>query len=213
MKNLLLLTFLSSFSWILSQNDILLVVKEKENNEAILNARIELEDGRKFLTNFEGKARITNAQLPAQIIVFAVGFQTDTLRIEQYGTHEVLMRPREKTTQTVIVSASRREQNIEEVPISMEILTPAILMNKGLTSLDQMVDQSPGVYAMDGQVSIRGGGGYSYGAGSRVLLVWNGIPMMSPDIGDAKWGSIPVEQADQIEIMKGASSVLYGSGA
>jgi outer membrane receptor protein involved in Fe transport len=213
MKNLLILLFFCSFTWVWSQNDILLIIKEKENSEPILNARIELKDGKKFLTNFEGKARITNIQLPAQIIVFAVGFQTDTIEIEQYGTHEIFMRPREKTTQTVIVSASRREQNIEEVPISMEILTPAILMNKGLTSLDQMVDQSPGVYAMDGQVSIRGGGGYSYGAGSRVLLVWNGIPMMSPDIGDAKWGSIPVEQADQIEIMKGASSVLYGSGA
>ena len=43
-----------------------------------------------------------------------------------------------------------------------------------------------------------------------VYCVWNGIPMMSPDIGDA--GSHPMEQASQIEIMKG-SSVLYGSGA
>ena len=66
---------------------------------------------------------------------------------------------------------------------------------------------------MDGQVSIRGGGGFAYGAGSRVLLLWNGIPMMSPDVGDAKWNAIPMEQASQIEIMKGASSVLYGSGA
>jgi outer membrane receptor protein involved in Fe transport len=198
---------------VLAQNEVTLIIKEIDNREPILNARIEIQDGRKFLTNFEGKTRITNVQLPLRLVVFAVGFQTDTVLIDAFGTHEIFMRAREKTTQSVIVSASRREQNVEEVPISMEILTPAILSNKGLTSLDQMVDQSPGVYAMDGQVSIRGGGGYSYGAGSRVLLVWNGIPMMSPDIGDAKWGSIPVEQADQIEIMKGASSVLYGSGA
>ena len=38
---------------------------------------------------------------------------------------------------------------------------------------------------MDGQVSIRGGGGFSYGAGSRVLLLWNGVPMISGDAGDA----------------------------
>ena len=37
--------------------------------------------------------------------------------------------------------------------------------------------------------------------------------MVSPDVGDAKWNSIPMEQASQIEIIKGASSVLYGSGA
>jgi iron complex outermembrane receptor protein len=37
--------------------------------------------------------------------------------------------------------------------------------------------------------------------------------MLSPDIGDAKWNAIPMEQASQIEVLKGASSVLYGSGA
>lgn len=214
MKLLIQLTLILMFCTpSFGQNEVLLTVKERDNIEPILNARVELEDGRKFLTNLDGKTKITAAELPFQIVVFAVGFEVDTFKVEQYGQLEIFLRPKEKTTQAVIVSASRREQNVEEVPISMEILTPAILSNKGLTSLDQMVDQSPGVYAMDGQVSIRGGGGYSYGAGSRVLLVWNGIPMMSPDIGDAKWGSIPVEQTDQIEIMKGASSVLYGSGA
>ena len=104
-------------------------------------------------------------------------------------------------------------QEIEEVPISMEIIKPELINNKGLTNLEQAVDQTPGVYAMDGQVSIRGGGGYAYGAGSRVMLLWNGIPMLSPDIGDAKWNAIPMEQASQIEVLKGASSVLYGSGA
>ncbi len=196
-----------------AQNEVLLTVQDSETKEPILNARVELQDGRKFLTNLDGKIRVSGIEIPFSFVVFAVGFEVDTFIVEQYGLHTIFLRSKEKTMQSVIVSASRREQNIEEVPISMEILTPAILANKGLTSLDQMVDQSPGVYAMDGQVSIRGGGGYSYGAGSRVLLVWNGIPMMSPDIGDAKWGSIPVEQTDQIEIMKGASSVLYGSGA
>jgi iron complex outermembrane receptor protein len=213
MKKLIFIFTLFCSSILFAQNEITLIVKELDNKEPILNARVELQDGRKFLTNYEGKAKIANVNLPCQVVVFALGFQTDTFNLEELGVREVFMRAKEKTTQNVIVSASRREQNVEEVPVSMEILTPAILTNKGLTSLDQMVDQSPGVYAMDGQVSIRGGGGYSYGAGSRVLLVWNGIPMMSPDIGDAKWGSIPVEQTDQIEIMKGASSVLYGSGA
>ncbi len=114
---------------------------------------------------------------------------------------------------TVYVRAARFEKNIEEVSISMEVLRPALIANKGLVNLEQAVNQSPGVFTMDGQVSIRGGGGYAYGAGSRVLLVWNGVPMLSPDIGDVKWNAVPMEHAEQIEIIKGASSVLYGSGA
>ena len=123
------------------------------------------------------------------------------------------LRLRIKDEKAVYVRAARFEKNIEEVSISMEVLRPALIANKGLANLEQAVNQSPGVYTMDGQVSIRGGGGYAYGAGSRVLLVWNGVPMLSPDIGDVKWNAVPMEHAEQIEIIKGASSVLYGSGA
>jgi iron complex outermembrane receptor protein len=66
---------------------------------------------------------------------------------------------------------------------------------------------------MDGQVSIRGGSGFAYGTGSRVLLLWNGMPLLSGYAGDTQWNAIPMEQASQIEVMKGAASVLYGSGA
>jgi len=118
-----------------------------------------------------------------------------------------------KDEKGVVVSAARFEKNIEQVNISMEVLRPELIANKGFSNLEQAVGQSPGVFTMDGQVSIRGGGGYAYGAGSRVLLVWNGVPMLSPDIGDVKWNAIPMEHAAQIEIIKGASSVLFGSGA
>lgn len=132
---------------------------------------------------------------------FGQDLQKDTIRVKT------------KDEKAIYVRAARFEKRIEVVPISMEILKPELLANKGFTNLEQAVNQSPGVFTMDGQVSIRGGGGYAYGAGSRVLLVWNGVPMLSPDIGDVKWNAVPMEHAEQIEIIKGASSVLYGSGA
>ena len=48
--------------------------------------------------------------------------------------------------------------------------------NKGHVNLEQAVDQSPGVYAMD-KSCTRGGGGYA-GAG-RVYCWWNGIQGVS----------------------------------
>ncbi len=135
------------------------------------------------------------------IYCFAQDLKKDSLRLKT------------QDEKTVYVRAARFEKNIEEVSISMEVLRPALIANKGLVNLEQAVNQSPGVFTMDGQVSIRGGGGYAYGAGSRVLLVWNGVPLLSPDIGDVKWNAVPMEHAEQIEIIKGASSVLYGSGA
>ncbi|MDB5227453.1 MAG: TonB-dependent receptor, partial [Bacteroidota bacterium] len=61
--------------------------------------------------------------------------------------------------------------------------------------------------------NIRGGSGWAYGVGSRVAVILDGQTILSPDRGDAKWSLLPIETTGQIEILKGASSVLYGSSA
>ena len=44
-------------------------------------------------------------------------------------------------------------------------------------------------------------------------IVVDGIPLLSGDAGRPEWSYIPVENIEQIEVIKGASSVLYGSNA
>jgi iron complex outermembrane receptor protein len=160
-----------------------------------------------------GKFTIEVESFPVKITLTANGFDRQEQVISSEEFKVFSLETKQRTMNTVVVSAGRRDQKIEEIPISIDIIKPSLMVNKGLTNLAQAVDQSPGVYVMDGQVSIRGGGGYAYGAGSRVMLLWNGIPMLSPDVGDAKWNAVPMEQTSQIEVLKGASSVLYGSGA
>jgi iron complex outermembrane receptor protein len=41
----------------------------------------------------------------------------------------------------------------------------------------------------------------------------DGMPMLAGDANDIKWSAIPLENISQIEVLKGASSVLYGSSA
>ncbi len=114
---------------------------------------------------------------------------------------------------TVVISASKFEQRIEEVTVSMEVLKPYLIQNTNATSADQALDQLPGVSVVDGQANIRGGSGWSYGAGSRVQVMVDDLPILAADAGDAKWSFIPTENIEQAEVLKGASSVLYGSSA
>lgn len=114
---------------------------------------------------------------------------------------------------TVVVSASKFEQRIEEVTVSMEVLKPYLMENTVTTSADQALDQVPGVSMIDGQANIRGGSGWSYGAGSRVMVMVDDLPIIAADAGDAKWSFVPTENIEQAEIVKGASSVLFGSSA
>ena len=76
-----------------------------------------------------------------------------------------------------------------------------------------ILEKTSGISILDGQPSIRGGSGFSYGVGSRVLMLVDDLPMISADAGDIKWNYMPVENVNQVEVIKGASSVLYGSSA
>ena len=189
------------------------IVLDASNGDPIIGARIVLSSGQKSITSITGEFILSNVKYPNSLVVSMMGFISETVKLSKDTLLRINLKTQVQEISDVVVTASRRNQNIEDVPISMEIIKPELINNKGFSNLEQAVDQSPGVYAMDGQVSIRGGGGFAYGAGSRVALLWNGVPMMSPDLGDAKWNAIPMEQTSQIEILKGASSVLYGSGA
>ena len=189
------------------------IVREKSTNTPIVGAKITASDGVKAISDFDGKFKLNSKKFPVTIITSMMQFLNDTITVNKVEEIVIKMGEQTKDLATIVVSAGRRKQAIEEVPVSMEIIRPQLIDNKGITDLEQAVDQTPGVFTMDGQVSIRGGSGFAYGTGSRVLLLWNGMPLLSGYAGDTQWNAIPMEQTAQIEVMKGAASVLYGSGA
>lgn len=210
MKQILLLIFLPVFCY---GQEIKGKVVDNSNNQGLPGAKLQTSEGQKATANPDGSFSIAYNQLPLKLIVSLETFVHDTVDIVSAEFVTLKLNPEVIEINTLVVTASRRGQSIEEVPISMEVLKPTLIDNKAISDLEQAVDQSPGVYAMDGQISIRGGSGYSYGAGSRVLLLWNDVPILSGDAGDAKWNAVPMELSSRIEVIKGASSVLYGSGA
>ncbi len=210
MKNVLLLVCLFP---ILLQAQITGKVIESDTKEPVVGAKIQASNGERAVTDVDGVFMIKATSFPVTLVTSMNSFLNDTTEMKAAGEVIIYMEVPVKTISAVVVSAGRRQQRVEDVPVSMEIIKPTLIDHKGITDLEQAVDQSPGVYTMDGQVSIRGGSGFAYGTGSRVLLLWNGMPLLSGYAGDTQWNAIPMEQASQIEIMKGASSVLYGSGA
>ncbi|MFH0756621.1 MAG: TonB-dependent receptor [Bacteroidota bacterium] len=126
---------------------------------------------------------------------------------------DIRMAVSSKMLDEVVVSAGKFEQKLSDVTVSLEVLKPQQLSNQNITSLDMILEKTSGISILNGQPSIRGGSGFSYGVGSRVLMLVDDLPMISGDAGDIKWSYMPVENVNQVEIIKGASSVLYGSSA
>ncbi len=113
----------------------------------------------------------------------------------------------------IVVSADRIEKRVAELSVSMNIVKPSVISQNHITEIQELINKTSGIEVLDGQASIRGGSGFSYGAGSRVLALIDGLPMLSADAGNIKWQYLPLENLAQIEIIKGASSVMYGSSA
>lgn len=208
----ILFLLLSCYGWTQDLNGIVY----DETDQPLIGVLVETDGGLKTRTDMNGTFSLPVTSYPVTLSFKFFDFKTKTETVlEPMGDEKlvVTMTPLTQNLEGVVVSASRREQNIEDVPVSLDIIKPELIENKALNNVEEAVNQAPGAYAMDGQVSIRGGSGFSYGAGSRVLVVWNDVPLLSADAGDAKWQSIPIENVSQIEVLKGASSVLYGSGA
>ena len=112
----------------------------------------------------------------------------------------------------VVVTANKSGVKIGESTVSIAVVKPDLLNNTNSAS-SEIVQKVPGVNVIDGQANIRGGSGYSYGAGSRVLLLVDDLPFLAGDAGFPNWSDIPIENAGQVEVLKGAASSLYGSSA
>ncbi len=131
--------------------------------------------------------------------------ETTSINCELVSTNTVL--------QTAVVTGSVHEKSIAESTVSINVLKPNLIENTNTIRVTSVLDKVPGVQLIDNQANIRGGSGWSYGAGSRVLLLIDDIPALQGDAGRPSWTDIPVENISQIEVLKGASSTLYGSSA
>jgi iron complex outermembrane receptor protein len=87
----------------------------------------------------------------------------------------------------IVVSANKSEQKIAELTVSMDLLKSADFSKNHITNTEELINKTPGIEVLDGQASIRGGTGFSYGVGSRVLALIDGLPVLSPDAGNIKW--------------------------
>ncbi|MCO5249023.1 MAG: TonB-dependent receptor [Chitinophagales bacterium] len=146
-----------------------------------------------------------------------LSYQTQEKKISiktgQTLVQDIVMGEEVSVLDMTVVTGSKFEKKLGEETVSLDVIKPQALESQNITSADDALKRSSGVSVVDGQANIRGGSGWSYGAGSRVLLLQDDIPILQADAGFPSWKGVPVENIGQIEIIKGAASALYGSSA
>ena len=122
-----------------------------------------------------------------------------------------------KTIQEIVISDTKFAQSKEKSGKIIEKITAKDLENKKGQSLANVLSQVAGV-EVNGNQSGTGKNLEYYIRGGRsrqVLIVIDGVPVTDASGIGLQYDLrlLPVEQIESIEIMKGAASTLYGSGA
>ena len=167
-------------------------------------------------TDFDGNYEIALPSGSYKVKYNYIGYKNYNENVTISGsdvTINVAMAQDAEIIDEVVVSAGKYEQKLQDITISMEVLKPQMIENKNTYNIESSLNKVPGVDINNHQPSIRSCTGWSYGAGSRVMILVDEMPIMSADIADAKWNYIPTENISQVEVLKGASSALFGSQA
>ncbi|PLX01912.1 MAG: hypothetical protein C0595_12885 [Marinilabiliales bacterium] len=194
-------------------------VTDKDNGESLVGANIYLKSDMSFgtVTDFNGYFKLRVEEGSHVFVISFTGMKQIEYKMDITSGSEVykVFQMDHFSTQfdEVVIKAGKFDKSIEEQTVSIEVMKPRIIDARNTTSVESILNLTPGLTILDEEPQIRGGSGFTFGVGSKVAVFVDDMPITSADAGKPDWSLIPVENIKQIEVVKGASSVLSGSAA
>ena len=194
-------------------------IYDAQTNEPLVGAAVtyKLHGNQGTISNINGEYEIKLPEGGVDLVFSYVGYDDVLMPIvidkREIITKDVYMKESTKLLEEVVVSAGRFEQKLSNVTVSMDVVKSGDIARQAPTDISSTLRTLPGIDIVDKQPSIRGGSGWTYGVGSRSQVLIDGMSTLNPKTGEINWNTVPVENVEQVEVIKGASSVLYGSSA
>ena len=168
----------------------------------------------------------TTGPLPAgsyDVEVSASGFATESQTVRPSTASEgdalaFVLQPGSVIEEVRVVSASRQDELRQTLNTRVGVITRARIEESGADTVAEVLREIPGVVTRRGSEGTGGAGEQIQGLDSRqVLVLLDGLPLVGAR-GVKRGGALnldrqPVGPLEQIEVVKGAASALYGSDA
>jgi outer membrane receptor for ferrienterochelin and colicins len=208
-----------------AQNTYKALIKSAETKETIPGVSVRVLQGTLgTASDSEGKVLLMNVPSGRQLIQYsAIGFKTrvdtalfplatDSTRLVMLETAE-----QDRELDVVVVSATRSSRTIDNIPTRIEVIAGEELDEKSNMKpgdIRMMLAESTGVQtqqtsATSGNSSIRIQGL----DGKYTQIIRDGFPLYAGFSGGLGLLQIAPLDLQQVEVIKGSSSTLYGGGA
>lgn len=114
--------------------------------------------------------------------------------------------------QEVIVTATRTERQLSSLPLPAQIISKAQIKQTGALKLNDILEEQTGLIIVPDFGGVLGVQMQGLDAQYTLILI-DGVPLVGRSAGTLDLSRVTVNNIKQIEIVKGASSSLYGSDA
>jgi len=163
------------------------------------------------------KSMIRPVSIKLQALVAASLFAGCTQAVAQ--TSEDANKGRELVLEEILVTATKRELSVRDIPTSIDAFSGDQLHAIGATTLEDLVKLSPGVVLEPGftanssTVQIRGITNETRGVGPRTVgYFYDGVPLINPSIIGSQPDLDPIDMRT-VEVLKGPQGTLFGGSA
>jgi outer membrane receptor protein involved in Fe transport len=188
-------------------------VTESEVGSVVEGANVIIGGLKGTATDAGGKFYLSNIPSGRQTVeVSVLGYQLRRVTIEvkdkETVSLDVILDPSFIEAREVVISATRTEHFINDVPTRVNLVLPGIIRATPALTIDDYltlvpginISRSFGIFSHKSNVTMRGLSGKEQ---ARVLVMIDGVPVNKSDGGSVNWNLLDPDMIDRIEVVKG----------
>jgi outer membrane receptor protein involved in Fe transport len=186
----------------------------KENAGAV---SVTLKDGTTgTYTDDKGNFKLSVKTLPVTLLVSSIGYELQEITVSNTSKVQIDFIPSNALGQEIVVSASRVPQRILESPVSIERINTTTIRNAPAVTYYDVISSLKGVDITTSSLTFKTPTtrGFSGSGSPRVTQFMDGMDNQLPGLNFSAGSVIGLTEldVDNVELLPGASSALYGPG-
>ncbi len=193
-------------------------VENNATKEKVAAASVTIKGtGTGTYTDDKGNFKVNVSNFPATLIITSVGYEPQEIIVNSAGTPVTIsFVPNNALGQEVVISASRLPERILESPVTIERFGLANIRNTPAPNYYDIVKCLKGVDVVNSSLTFTSvtTRGFSGSGNARFNQYVDGMDNQAPGLNFSTGNIVGPNEldVDNVELLPGASSALYGSG-